>query len=422
MRKSKRKKSFIAIILILALTLGSAQPVMAANVFEIVAGAEAALKGLGFGHGSLKNFNSGTNSAAGSVVSNSVSRGDAAEGSTEDSDKIVHTDIGAAALDIKNEDKLLEELELSAGVDAEKNGVKALGVIDTMALDMDGDGLIAGYTNLGIAEVENHLNVRKGPGEDFELEGKMTKHAGCEIIEVSGNWTHIKSGKVDGYVKSEYLIMGSAALEAAEKYVRLMAEVTTTTLFVREKASTDSIVLTMVPLGEELEVIEGDGSEDWVKIQIDEDEGYVSTEFIKLSEQLDKAVTMKELRYGQGVSDVRVSLVNYSKQFLGNPYVWGGTSLTKGCDCSGYVMQIFKKYGYSLPRTSRQQATCGTKISASQARPGDLFFYSKAGRINHVAIYIGNGQVINASNPKSGIKINNAYYRTPAAVRRIIKD
>ncbi|MBO5551596.1 MAG: C40 family peptidase, partial [Lachnospiraceae bacterium] len=159
-----------------------------------------------------------------------------------------------------------------------------------------------------------------------------------------------------------------------------------------------------------------------VKIQIDEDEGYVSSEFVKLSEQLDKAVTMKELRYGQGVSDVRVSLVNYSKQFLGNPYVWGGTSLTKGCDCSGYVMQIFRKYGYSLPRTSRQQATCGTKIKASEARPGDLFFYSKAGRINHVAIYIGNGQVINASNPKSGIKINNAYYRTPAAVRRIIKD
>lgn len=417
----KRRKGVIALILTLALSLGSAETGFAADSFMIVAGAEAALAGVSIGHGITRTYASSGDSD--SVVSNSVSMGDAdAREALEAEEKKAYTEIGAAALDIKYEDKALEDLDLAAGVDAAKNGVKALGVIDTMALDMDGDGLIAGYTNLGIAEVENHLNVRQGPGEDYELVGKMTKHAGCEIIDVSGNWTHIKSGKVDGYVKSEYLIMGSSALEAAEKYVSLMAEVTTTTLFVREEPSTDSIVLTMVPLGEELEVIEGDGSEEWVKIQIDEDEGYVSTEFIKLSEQLDKAVTMKELRYGQGVSDVRVSLVNYSKQFLGNPYVWGGTSLTKGCDCSGYVMQIFKKYGYSLPRTSRQQATVGTKIKASEAKPGDLFFYAKAGRINHVAIYIGNGQVINASNPKSGIKINNAYYRTPAAVRRIIKD
>ncbi|MCR5627094.1 MAG: C40 family peptidase [Lachnospiraceae bacterium] len=327
-------------------------------------------------------------------------------------------EVGAASTGTHN--PKLADLDLTAGVDSSKNEV--MGTDSISELDFDGDGLIAGYSNLGIAEVENHLNVRQGPGEDYDLVGKMTKHAGCEIIDVSGNWTHIKSGKVDGYVKNEYLIMGSAAIEAAKKYEKLMAEVTTTTLFVREKPTQDSICLTMVPIGEELEVIEGTDKDEWVKIVIDEDEGYVSTQYVKISEQLDKAVTMKELRYGQGVSDVRVNLVNYSKQFLGNPYVWGGTSLTKGCDCSGYVQQIFKKYGYSLPRTSRQQVNCGSKIKASEARPGDLFFYSKAGRINHVAIYIGNGQVINASNPRSGIKISNAYYRTPAAVRRIIKD
>ncbi len=416
MRIRASVKHITAMLLIWVLFILSTRCVFASTDIPLGAGAESALKD----HSDNKNTSKADNAAPASSSKSGDNKNASSAPKEPQTNK--HTEIGAGALDTRNEDKELEDMELSAGVDAEKNGVKALGVIDTMALDMDGDGLIAGYSNLGIAEVSNHLNVRQGPGESYDLAGKMTKHAGCEILEVSGNWTHIKSGKVDGYVKNEYLIMGSAALEAAEKYVRLMAEVTTTTLFVREGPSKDSIVLTMVPIGEELEVIDGDGTEEWIKIQIDEDEGYVSSEYVKLSEQLDKAVTMKELRYGQGVSDKRVNLVNYSKQFLGNPYVWGGTSLTKGCDCSGYVMQIFKKFGYSLPRTSRQQALCGTKIKASEAKPGDLFFYAKAGRINHVAIYIGNGQVINASNPKSGIKINNAYYRTPAAVRRIITD
>jgi len=284
------------------------------------------------------------------------------------------------------------------------------------------DETIAGYKNLGVAVVENHLNVRTEPNEESELVGKMTRNAGCEILDIADGWAHIKSGKCDGYVNLEYLLTGEEAKTRARQVMTLMATVTTTTLFVRMEPSTESGVLTMVPIEEELEVLEGEEGDPWVKIAIDEDEGYVSTEFVTLSEQLDKAVTMKELRYGEGVSDVRISLVNYSKQFLGNPYVWGGTSLTKGCDCSGYVMQIFKKYNIKLPRTSREQARCGTKISASEAKPGDLFFYGKGGTVNHVAIYIGGGQVINASNPRSGIKISNAFYRTPYAVRRVIKD
>ena len=129
---------------------------------------------------------------------------------------------------------------------------------------------------------------------------------------------------------------------------------------------------------------------------------------------------MTELKYGQGVSDVRVDLVNYAKQFLGNPYVWGGTSLTKGADCSGFVLSIYKKYGISLPHHSGSQAKIGTKISLSEARPGDLVFYAKNGTVNHVAIYIGNGQVIHASNERTGIRISNATYRTPYCVRRLL--
>lgn len=288
------------------------------------------------------------------------------------------------------------------------------------ALTVQKEEVIAGYKNLGIANVTDHLNVRKEANEESDLVGKMTKNAACEIQEVDGAWAHIKSGKVDGYVSTEFLLTGEEAKTRAMQVMRLVATVTTTTLFVREQPNTDATILTMVPIEEKLDITDGKEGDPWVKIQIDEDEGYVSTEFVTISEELDKAMTLKELKYGEGMSDLRVSLVNYGMQFIGNPYVWGGTSLTKGCDCSGYVQAIFRKYGYSLPRTSREQAKVGTKISLADAKPGDLVFYGKGGTVNHVGIYIGNGQIVNASNRRTGIKVSNATYRTPYAVRRIL--
>ena len=174
----------------------------------------------------------------------------------------------------------------------------------------------------------------------------------------------------------------------------------------------------MVPDGEELEVLEMlDG---WARVAVDNDEGYVCTDYVEISTQLPKAQTLTELQYGQGVSDVRVDLVQYALQFVGNPYVWGGTSLTNGADCSGFVLSVFANYGISLPHHSGSQAGCGTKISSSEARPGDLFFYGNGSTINHVAIYIGNGQVVHASSPSSGIKISSAFYRTPLKVVNIL--
>ncbi len=291
---------------------------------------------------------------------------------------------------------------------------------DISGADRDEDGTIAGYTNLGIANVNDHLNIREEPKEDAELVGKMTKHAACEILDVSGNWAHIKSGKVDGYCNTEFLYTGEKALSIAEEEITLVATIQTTTLFVREEASKDSAVLTMVPLGEEYVVTEGEKDSDWFKIEIDEDEGWISSEYVTIAEQLDKAQSMKELKYGEGVSDVRVSLVNYAKQFIGNRYVWGGTSLTKGADCSGYVQSIFRKYNVYLPRTSAAQSTVGKKISPGDAQPGDLFFYARGGRIGHVGIYIGGGQIVNAHSRRTGIRIDNAYYRKPAVVRRVL--
>lgn len=279
---------------------------------------------------------------------------------------------------------------------------------------------ICGYTNLGIASVDGNLNVREGAGTEYEVVGKMQNNAGCEILGVEGDWTKIQSGKVTGYVSSEFLVSGDDVVALADEVKQTIATVKegTVTLFVREDATTDSEVVTMVPDGEELEVLEMlDG---WARVAVDNDEGYVCTDYVEISTQLPKAQTLTELQYGQGVSDVRVDLVQYALQFVGNPYVWGGTSLTNGADCSGFVLSVFANYGVSLPHYSGSQAGYGTKISSSEARPGDLFFYGNGSTINHVAIYIGNGQVVHASSPSSGIKISSAFYRTPLKVVNIL--
>ncbi len=275
-----------------------------------------------------------------------------------------------------------------------------------------------GYSNLGIAHVDNHLNVRKEAKEDGEIIGKMPKNAGCEILSTEGDWVKIKSGKVEGYVSAEFLYTGAEAIAKAKEVKTTMATVNTMTLKVRTAPSLNGNVITLIPEDEELEVLEDTG--EWVKIAIDDEEGFISKEFVDIAEELDKAVTLTELKMGEGVSDTRVSLVSFAKKFVGNPYVWGGTSLEHGADCSGFVMSVFKNYGISLPHSSRAQAGCGTGISLSEAKPGDLVFYGNGSTINHVAIYIGGGQVVHASSARTGIKISNATYRTPLAVRRIM--
>ena len=257
-----------------------------------------------------------------------------------------------------------------------------------------------GYTNLGIAHVDNHLNIREEPNENGKLIGKLSKDAACEILEIDENgWAHIKSGKVEGYCSTEFLYLGEEAVARGREVASMIAIVNTQTLKVREQPNTDSIVITLIPEEEQLEVVEI-MENGWIKFLLDDEEAYVSGEYVDVEERLEKAVTLTELKYGQGVSDVRVDLVQYAKQFVGNPYVWGGTSLTNGADCSGFTLSIYKKYGVSLPHHAASQAQLGTKVDYNSAQPGDLVFYAKNGRINHVAIYIGNGQVIHASSPK----------------------
>lgn len=276
-----------------------------------------------------------------------------------------------------------------------------------------------GYTNLGIAQVDGSLNVRKGAGTDSKVVGKMSNHDACEILGKKDGWIKIKSGKVKGYVKSGYLLMGDAALAIAEKEVETVATVNTTTLRVREDKSTDSAIVSLVGEGEDL-VVEKI-VDDWYKVEVDDQKGYISGDYVTISQKLPTASYVEELENGTGVSDTRVSLVQYALQFVGNRYVWGGTSLTNGIDCSGFTMQIYARYGISLPHHAASQPGYGTRISASDAQPGDLFFYGSGSTISHVGIYIGNGQIVHASNARTGIKISSAYYRTPICVARYLK-
>jgi hypothetical protein len=313
-----------------------------------------------------------------------------------------------------------EEVLVSAG------SAFVTGIIPEGLEDEPGDtedetvGGAYGYTNLGIARVEDHLNVRESTDDNSKIVGKMSNDSGCEILEVVDNKAHIVSGSVEGYVSMDYLLSGTEAVAYAKQIVKKLATVSADGLKVRNEPSLESEVVNLVAYGEELEVVEElDG---WVGVLYDGKEAYVSADYVTVGENLKTALNMTEFLYGSGVSDVRVELCEYAKQFLGNPYVWGGTSLTNGADCSGFVLSVFAKYGISLPHSSRAQATMGTQVSMSEAKPGDLVFYSKGGRINHVAIYIGGGQVIHASNPKTGIRITSAYYRTPTTVRRLIQD
>ena len=278
-----------------------------------------------------------------------------------------------------------------------------------------------GYENIAMSVIgEGNLNIRDSASTEGSIVGKMTNHNACEILGVEGDWTQIESGKVTGYVKSEYIVTGDEALAIAEEEIKTVAtvEAGTTTLNVRSEASTDSSILSLVGDGEDLVVSQENDGSGWILVEVDDEYGYVSADYVAVSKKLPTAKTITEIRYGDGVSDVRVALVQNALQYVGNRYVWGGTSLTNGVDCSGFTMQIMAQYGIYLPHSSRAQPAYGTKVSSSEAQPGDLFFYGSGKSINHVAIYIGNGQIVHASNKRDGIKISNAFYRSPICVVR----
>lgn len=278
-----------------------------------------------------------------------------------------------------------------------------------------------GYTNLGMSVISSgNLNIRQEASTDSEVVGILTNHNACELLEDAGEWYKVTSGKVTGYVNKQYLVTGDEAEAIAEQEIKTVATVNTETLNVRAEKSTEAEVLSQVGNSEAFTV--NSVADGWVEISVDDSVGYISQDYVTLAQALPTAKTIEQVKYGDGVSDVRASVVSYALQFVGNRYVWGGTSLENGIDCSGFTMRILGKYGISLPHSSKAQPSYGTKISASEAKPGDLFFYGSGRSISHVAIYIGNGQIVHASNKRDGIKVSNAYYRNPICVVRYLPD
>lgn len=303
------------------------------------------------------------------------------------------------------------------------------------------------FKSLVIAQVDDYVNVRSEASEDSEVLGKLYDKSVGKYLGEENGWYKIESGSVTGYVKAEYCVTGEDAVALAKKVGTRIATVTTTTLKVRSAASTDADVIGLVPIDDELVVSEEEDG--WIKVDIEEGEGYVSTDYVTLSTEFVKAESKAEEEarlakedaekeaarkaassgtskkssgkvksaesYTSKSSSIGSAVAEFAQQFVGNPYVYGGSSLTNGTDCSGFVMSVYANFGVSLPHSSSADRSVGAAVDGlSNAEPGDLVCYS-----GHVALYIGNGQIVHASTSKTGIIVSSASYRTPLSIRRV---
>lgn len=236
------------------------------------------------------------------------------------------------------------------------------------------------YLDMAFANVTSFLYVRSEPTKESEYVGKLYPGYAAKITGPVGEWTAVESGDVTGYVKTEYILTGAEAQTYAENLVTEAQQ--------EGKEEAEAFTYAVSRKSEEAQMTQ--------EVQ----ENVQQTETTEVSAQ--------PASNGQAI-------VDYACQFIGNPYVWGGTSLTDGADCSGFVQSVFAHFGISLPRTTYDQIYAGVEVSYDQAMPGDLICYDV-----HIGIYIGNGQIVNAQNPEQGIGISPATYTTILSVRRIV--
>ena len=318
------------------------------------------------------------------------------------------------------------------------------------------------FSNKAIITASGQVNIRKNADVNSDKIGIISNGGLVTIVEQGSEWSHIKSGNCDGYIKNEFLIFGNDAKTYAENNLQKVAVVNATTLRLRQSDSEDSDCLTLLTGGEEYGIVsQGDA---WTKVEVDDSlTGYVKNEYISISYRTGKAVAVNpdenktteatnnttqnqdtqapteapateapateapateapadSLPPAPAANPAAQSVCDFALQFVGNPYVYGGTSLTDGTDCSGFTMSVYANFGVYLPHSSRAQANCGTEVSLSEVAPGDIIFYKNGGTtIGHAALYIGGGQVVHACNEKVGIIVSNMYYSTPCKAIRV---
>lgn len=277
---------------------------------------------------------------------------------------------------------------------------------------------LVNYAVTAVCTADEYANVRTEPSEKSNTAGKFWSHAIGTVMGAEGDWLKIQSGTIEGYVKSEFVSVADPAL--IDSVLQYHAVVTADALKLRSEMSTESSTYSVARNGVALDILDDSTFENgWIKIKKDDQEAYVASPYVELKYEYNYAESRQEEleRKTREAGSRGMEVANYGLQFVGNPYVWGGTSLTKGADCSGFVMSVYAHFGIGLPHSSAADRRVGVavepKVSAMQ--PGDLVCYS-----GHVALYIGNGQIVHAANRRSGIIVSNAFYRKVLAVRRVL--
>ena len=243
------------------------------------------------------------------------------------------------------------------------------------------------YLDMAFANVQSFLYIRSEPTTESEWVGKLYPDYAAKIIGPVGEWTKVQSGNVTGYVYSEYITVGNEAQKKAEELV--------------QKKNTEN--------AKEAFTYAESKEEETARLQKEAEQK--AEEEKKAAEEAAKQQEEQQTQAAQ----TGQAIVDYACQFIGNPYVWGGTSLTNGADCSGFVQSVFAHFGISLPRTTWDMENVGTAVSYDQAVAGDIILYD-----GHVGIYMGNGQIVNAINSAKGIGILPATYTNIVTVRRLV--